>query len=295
MASDKGNLIQMRFGVAEHDVSVVTAVTSLMSVADMLKEIGTTSGNEKIDVTITTPEPGSVLFYICVVVASNIHQIIPAINDSVDLAKRLLEIFSISEKTKGERPAEIKVETRNGSPVTVIKGNKGNTTIINGDVHIAANLIARSSAVQRGLKTIGEAGKKDDALNFLSFQYKESEEVTIGGEVFDYLEKIGEDTDFEEEVIEDAPLIIIRPSFYQNLKSDFYFQGSRITCIIKDEGFYKEIDRGERFAKGDALRCRLVIKRKYDLSVDAFINHTYVIERVLKHIPRGEQSRLDLG
>jgi hypothetical protein len=289
----KERLIQMRFGVVEHEVSVVTAVASLISIADILKEIGSSFGNEKVDVTITAPEPGSVLFYIAVVASQNIHQIIPGVIDSINFAKTLLDIFKIGEATKGERPRSITTQKAAGKTVTQITGQKGNTYIVNGDVHVAGNLLISNTTVQKSVRNLGDIGKKDEALNTLSFKY-DSEEYAISKAAFDYLEKIGEDSDFQESIVSKAQLIIIRPSFDQKLKSDFCYEGARITCTIQDADFYKEIDGGKKFSKGDVLESNLIIKRKFDSSVNAYINHSYIVTKVTRHIPRSEQPTLGL-
>ena len=285
----------MKFGVAEHDVAVVTAVTTLMSVADIIREVGVSLGNEKINVSIHAPEPGSVNFDILIqVVAAQLHQILPVVKDSIDVGKSFLELLKISKDTNGERPRSVSLEVKNGKKVTQIVGQKGNTYIFQGDIRISANLLRTNAAVQKNIKTLGEAGKRDGDLNSLSFKHND-DELEIAREVFNALEQIGEDLDAQEIIDDDARLVIIRPSFDAKLKSDFYYKGSRITCSIHDAEFYKEIDGGKKFSKGDILVSRLIIKQKLDPSVNAFVNNSYIVQKVMKHIPRSEQPSLGFG
>ena len=58
-------------------------------------------------------------------------------------------------------------------------------------------------------------------------------------------------------------LNIIRISFDDKLKSDFYFKGNKISVKISDPDFQKRIDNGESFAKGDILEVELEIKQKF--------------------------------
>ncbi len=291
MAS-QGNLFQIRFGVAKHDVSVVTAVSSLLGIAEIIKEVGYATGREKIDVSIRAPQPGSVVFdIVLVLLASDPNQILTNTQNVLDIGKTLLDILTVAKQTGGERPKTSSVETKGNKTITTVLSQKGNTYIFNGDVHVAANLLGNNSGVQRNMKTIGEAGKKDDELKSLSV-ILDSEEVEVQQDDFDSLEKIADDVDVNEIVDACAPLTIIRPSFDQKLKSDFYYRGNKIACWIQDAGFYKEIDAGKKFAKGDTLECNLVIKQKFQADVNTYVNNLYVITKVLKHMPRGEQMQL---
>jgi hypothetical protein len=278
--------------VREHDVSVVTAVSSLLSIADILKEIGSATGKEKVDVNIRAPQPGSVLFDIVLfALAANTNQLIQLANSALDIAKMFLSIWDVAKTMGGERPGAVSVETRDGNTVTQVVGQKGNTYVFNGDVHIGVNLLASNPVVQKGVKNIGEVGKKDDDLDYLSFVL-DSAESKLEKADFDTLEKVGEEMDLHEITDEDAQLTIIRPSFDQKLKSDFYYQGSRITCSIQDAEFYKEIDGGKKFAKGDVLESKLIIRQKLDPAVNIYINHSYILAKVKKHIPRNDQTKL---
>ncbi|MCX6787389.1 MAG: hypothetical protein NTY93_02605, partial [Candidatus Kaiserbacteria bacterium] len=225
MESADSKLFQVHFGVDSHEVSVVTAVASLMSVADILKEVGISAGEERVDVSIYAPERGSVIFNVLVGTIPAVTTALSAIKTTIDYAKTLIDIVDIAKFLKGEKPKTITLEARNGSTITNISDVKGNVYVINGDVKLGADLLASNPLVQRSVKTLGEAAKRDSALNSLSFSYKE-EEHSIAKEEFEYLEKAGEETEeIQEETIFNAMLTIIRPSFLQNLKSDFYYQG----------------------------------------------------------------------
>ena len=221
MPSDS-SLFQLKFGVAEHDISVVTAVSSLLSIAEVLKEIGVASGDQKVDVNIRAPQPGSVVFDICVAAIPIATQALPIVKMTVDYAKVLIDILEIAKVMKGERPKAISVNARDGSTVTNIVGNKGNTYIIQGDAVIAGNLVGSNIVVQKNEKTLGEAAKRDPDLSSLAFVYQDKDYVVERTD-FDALDKVGEDTEGTQEImLEKAMLTIIRPSFYPNLKSDFY-------------------------------------------------------------------------
>jgi hypothetical protein len=92
---------------------------------------------------------------------------------------------------------------------------------------------------------------------------------------------------------EAATLNIVRVSFEETLKWDFYFKGNKISAKIKDPTFYKLIDKGEPFAKGDILEVELQIIQKWDDSVNTYINKSYQITAILRHMRRSEQQTFD--
>lgn len=85
----------------------------------------------------------------------------------------------------------------------------------------------------------------------------------------------------------------MRISFDKKLKWDFYLKGNKITARVNDLDFQKRIDKGESFAKGDVLEVELEIKQKFDPAVNTYINRSYRINRIINHISRTEQSKLD--
>jgi hypothetical protein len=76
-------------------------------------------------------------------------------------------------------------------------------------------------------------------------------------------------------------------------KWEFLYRGIKISAPIADESFFKLIDKGEHFAKGDSLEVDLHITQIFDNSVNTFINESYLIKKVRKHIRRAEQGSLN--
>lgn len=61
---------------------------------------------------------------------------------------------------------------------------------------------------------------------------------------------------------------------------------------IEDQEFLDRIEAGEPFRKGDLFRCRV---RLVQYQRDGKLQTEYHIVKVLEHIPRGVQMRLDEG
>jgi len=54
--------------------------------------------------------------------------------------------------------------------------------------------------------------------------------------------------------------------------------------------FFKRIDKGEKFSKGDTIIAELHITQVYDKSIQTYVNKEYVIAEIKQHIPRGSQT-----
>ena len=88
-------------------------------------------------------------------------------------------------------------------------------------------------------------------------------------------------------------LNIVRLSFDKSQKWEFYYDGNKITAKINDVDFLLKIDSGETFAKGDSLEVELEILQEFDQTVNTYVNKSYKINRIIRHIPRPPQGKLD--
>jgi hypothetical protein len=77
------------------------------------------------------------------------------------------------------------------------------------------------------------------------------------------------------------------------LKWEFYYRGNRIAAKIKDPDFQKTVDKGESFAKGDTLEVELQVTQKWDESVNTFINKSYQVNKIIRHILRDRQQNFE--
>jgi len=103
--------------------------------------------------------------------------------------------------------------------------------------------------------------------------------------------KSDEIADDERIIKEAATLNIVRLSFEESLKWEFYYKGNKISAKIKDPNFYELINKGESFAKGDIWEVELQINQKWEGSVNTFINKSYHINKIIRHILRDEQQK----
>jgi hypothetical protein len=90
----------------------------------------------------------------------------------------------------------------------------------------------------------------------------------------------------------DLTLSIIAPTFREGYKWQFDAGQGRFWATIEDPDFLARVDSGERFAKGDRLRCRLLLVQ---LQVEGKLTTQSTVVKVYEHIPREDQLRLENG
>ena len=112
-------------------------------------------------------------------------------------------------------------------------------------------------------------------------------------EFVDMAQKSEEVEEDERKIIEAATVNIVRASFEENLKCDFYYRGIKISARISDPNFYELIDKGEAFAKGDTLEVELQINQNFDEAVNTFVTKSYHVNKIIRHLSRNEQQKIN--
>lgn len=197
----------------------------------------------------------------------------------VDCSKKFLK----GKKAKSKEQQEGKTEITNA---------EGQKLIIENAVF---NIYENSPVVQDALSQNFDALNNDPSITAYEITDRnEKPLIHIEREEFSGMAQKGEHiTENERRITEAATLNIVRLSFEENLKWDFYYRGNKISAKIADPLFYELIDKGEAFAKGDILEVELQINQRFEESVNTFINKSYQINKIIRHISRNEQPRFD--
>ena len=87
-------------------------------------------------------------------------------------------------------------------------------------------------------------------------------------------------------------MTIFKVVFEKGYKWQFYYQGNKISAVIKDESFFSQIDEGAKFSKGDKLIANIEIKQVFDKTIQAYVNKEYSVIKIKQRIPRDEQLEL---
>lgn len=117
----------------------------------------------------------------------------------------------------------------------------------------------------------------------------DQEEFELLGEENPYLSTLMPN---EQIVRKRGMLNIYTLSFDLKNKWVFIYEGHKFNAKISED-FGKRIDSGESFAKGDSLEAEFEIKQQFDQSVNAFVNKSFKIIRIINHIPRNQQRDID--
>lgn len=96
----------------------------------------------------------------------------------------------------------------------------------------------------------------------------------------------------EQEEIVDAVLTIIALNFEPGSRWQFIYNGFKIPMIVKDDALMKKINEGERFGKGDAIRVKMKIVKRYNPTYKAYENKSYKIVEFMEHIEAPKQPDL---
>ncbi|MDR2651639.1 MAG: hypothetical protein LBC68_04925 [Prevotellaceae bacterium] len=292
MAINNDNSFKLKFDGEQHQIDANVLISSLIHTTTIIHEANKyLDSGKKIEIKIKAPEKGSFLLDIELVETT-----IDAIKNI--FASDFVQIGAVLISTLSGL-ITIKQFLKSKSPKNVEKG-KEKTTITNqnGDIiHIdnaVFNIYEKSEVVQDALAQNFEALNNDPAIT--AFEITNSQDKSIvrveKKDFPDLVFKSEEIQDDERITTEAATLNIVRLSFESELKWEFYFKGNKISAKIKDLAFQELINKGERFAKGDILEVELQIIQKWDNSVNTYINKSYLVTKIIRHILRDEQQTL---
>jgi ribosomal protein L19 len=127
-----------------------------------------------------------------------------------------------------------------------------------------------------------------DGIDEVAFESER--EVTISAAELPDFEPGDEETPVAEEIGERV-LQIAAVTFIEGNKWRLTDGVSTFWSAIEDEGFLARVEQGEPFSKGDMLRAQVRIVQTQD--AEGNLKAEYVIERVIEHIRRTPQLRLD--
>ena len=166
----------------------------------------------------------------------------------------------------------------------IIKGNDNQTTIINNSIINVYNQPAVRESISKAIETSSE----DANVEGVTFDSGSPEPTTFERESFkDYIyNDFDEELSIPEEKIEivDAMLTIIALNFESGSRWQFLYNGFKIQMIVKDDALMAQINEGARFGKGDAIRVKLRIIKRYNPVFNAYENKSYRIVEFKEHI-----------
>ncbi|MCF0057570.1 hypothetical protein [Dyadobacter sp. CY356] len=286
------NGFKIRYDGQYHQIDANVFINSLLHITTIIQEINKIShSDKKIEIKIKALEQGSFLVSLEIIetiIEALKHIFTPeffTLGAIITTLKEFLELKKLLKENK-EHATEfdnekVKITTNNGKVII----------IQNLTYEVYKNSPLANEAVAQNFETL----QNDPSIE--AFEITDNNEntlVKIEKIDFPQMSVLHEEIDSETKTIYEVALLsIIKISFEPNLKWEFYHRGNKIAAKIKDTTFMQLIDNGQAFSKGDRLEVELKVTQKYDLSVNTYVTKEYIIERIIRHIPRSEQQKIN--
>jgi len=283
---------KVQFGSDLNEIDADTFVSSIMGISAAIHEINKEiQPDKKINIRIKSLPPGSFIVHLSIF-QGYIDSLMQCVSDNhIPTVAQVIAIFAgiltIKKHLKGEKPKEVKEDT----DVVNIENNEGSNIIIDKRTY---NIYQHNPNIDSALTKTFDIIAKDEYVSDLNILDDNDHNMfSVGMADFESMALPYDIPSDEKHVrIEEAKLIIFKVVFQENFKWEFYHNGNRISAKLKDPSFYSVIDRGESFSKGDILHVELQTNQVFDKSVNTYVNKSYQINKVLKHIPRAKQENL---
>lgn len=284
------NQFKLKFDGQLNQIDANTLINSLIHMTNVIQEINIElHSGKKIEIKIKALERGSFLVHVELIetLVDHITNIFTKENiETVSyIVLTLVGLLQLKKHLRGKKEKSIK---KDGDFVS-IENNEGNIiTVKELTYHIYSSNSTVNDAISQNFETI------NSDPNIAAFEVTDVEEKPLIRIEKDEFESISIKSEIIEDnvrtIVENASLNIIKLSFEDKYKWEFYYKGNKISAKVNDVEFNDLIDKGKSFAKGDKLEVELQVIQIFESSVNTFINKGYMINKVLKHIPRGEQQ-----
>lgn len=277
----------IKYNKDSHSINIDTYAKSLISMGKVLREVGyQTSGAYDISVNVTAQQEGSFD-----VVLQIIGSILPMIPTALDTLEKVVSItIELIELKKHSKEIDESKTEIHGDDVILNNSDGNRIKVVDQRVY---NIYNENQVVNDAISENFQAVKNDPEIDSVTIR-KGDINITIDRVSFDDLAqkhdvKISNDND----VVVVPTELIVRKVVFDNRSRlwDFLYQGIPISAKIDDDDFWYKISSGERFAQGDKLVADLHIARKYDDSVNAYINDSYTVKSVRDHVERDDPEQ----
>lgn len=205
------------------------------------------------------------------------------------------DVISIAGLLKGEK-ATSETTTENGQIKIEVNGD--NNTVIVAKESFA--IYKKNPQIAEALKKNFELLDEDQSVSGLKIMDKDEKRELVSIDRSEFSDMTAENPYLSKEkqvTLKDSEILYIKkPDHFPKETSvswNFIYDGVPVKARITDQSFIKNINEGERFGQGDALRAKLAIELEWDDKLCTFVrNGKYEIIEVLDIIRRPEQHKL---
>lgn len=283
----KHTTMNITFEGHTHQIDANTLISSLVHYQTVINEANRIYGNGTRNITlkVNAIEKGS--FIVDVSIEESIRELFS--NDTVNYLAGLTAIiggvYGAYSHLKG-KPAKSKEDIEGIS----IKTGKNSNVVINRNIINVYNQPVVREAISKSIQTADEDPSVDgvciDNGDGARTEFKKEDFKDLVYNDFDKEEDIPNERTEEVEAI----LTIVALNFEPGSRWQFIYNGFKIPMIVKDDALMKKIDEGERFGKGDAIKVKMRILKRYNAQYKAYENKSYKIVEFYEHIIAPKQA-----
>ena len=289
------NNFKIKFDGQQHQVDANVLISSLIHTTTIVQEVNRyLNSGKKIDIKVKALEKGSFLCHIELVETTleTLKNLLTKENIEVGAAiiGSFVGLIELKKFLKGKKAKEVK----HLGDKTKITNHLGDILIIE---NATFNIYEHSPVVKDALTQNFDVLNNDPAITGFEITDK-NEKPFIRVDKSEFVEMAQKSEEIEEgerRIVEAATVNIVRVSFEENLKWDFYYRGIKISAKIADPNFYELIDKGEAFAKGDILEIELQINQRFEEGVNTYVTKSYQVNKIVRHLSRNEQQKLNFN
>ena len=287
------NNFKLKFDGQLHQIDANLLISSLIHTTSIIQEVNRyLDSGKNIEIKVKALEKGSFLIHIELLETTLGSLKSLFTKENVELGGAIITIFvgliEVKKFLKGKKPKSVEPLQEK----IKITNQEGNILIIE---NITFNIYENSPIVKDALSQNFDSINNDPSIT--GFEITDKDEnpiIKIDKDEFADLSLKSEEISKDERIIKEASTLnILRLSFEESLKWEFYYKGNKIPAKINDPNFYDRINKGESFAKGDILEVELQINQKWEESVNTFINKSYQVNKIIRHILRNEQQKFN--
>lgn len=286
--------LEIKFGGDLHEIDVDLLVESLVSYSSVTQEASAyLAPGTKVNIKIKAPKEGSFIILLDLI-TQNGGDLFTTNNLSLaaDIMGVVGGLYGLKKWIAKNGKPEI-VRPHDDNSIEIVNNN-GSITI-NNNVY---NIYQENPKVRENLRRTFSALKEKQEIIDFSIRDVDADQEIFSVEQKDFSLLASDDDEIEQKrqkvQKEKQELSVFKVVFRENYKWEFYYQGVKIYASIKDEDFFKKIEKGEiAFRSGDKLIVDLEIDQVFNESANTFVNDAYFILKVIEHIPRTSSVQPD--
>lgn len=278
--ADDSTKFTLKFGGEENDINATTYGLILINTVALLEEANKElQTGAHLEIKVKSERKGSYLVDLGIQSAAVVGIVAPLITkENIETVKNVAsKVISTTTKAmelwkqfKGEKPKEV---IDKGNTYVFVTGDKNRIEV---DSSVKQLVFDNKRGQEALANTFSALSKDGNVKDFAVLDEKEKTLFLAEKDDFPELSKKVEIAQPEKQTLsETTHLYITRQSFEANKKSDFLYKGFQITAWITDKQFWKAVDNGEAFAKGDILFAELEIEQEFNKSINTYENKGY--------------------